>query len=102
MDVQARLYWRIINKVVKENDYYKDYTVLPYLFIVVNKETLTPLVWDYPDTEKTGTLYYGNNKEIECKDPFDIGEELNRYLKEQHRVPIGISTMDTNNIIEWL
>ena len=101
-DIQSRLYWRIINEVIKANEDYKDYKVLPYKFIVVNKETLTPLVWDFEDTEKMGTLYYGKNKEIECTYPFELGEELSRYLQEQHKVPIGISTYDSNSIIEWL
>jgi hypothetical protein len=38
------------------DDYFKDFDLLEYRFIVVNKETLTPLVWEFPLTKTYGTL----------------------------------------------
>lgn len=101
-DIQARLYWRIIKYNLSLHDEFKDYVLLPYKFIVVNKQTLTPLVWDYEDTEATGTLYYGKNKQIECKDPFELGRELSIYISSRPAVPCGIKINEGNSLTEWL
>lgn len=98
MHIQARLYWRLIRAAMDADDYFKDFTLLDYHFIVVNKKSLVPLVWKYPDTQKVGTLYYGKNKQIECPDPFEIGKELNAYLTARPSVPIGISINKPNDL----
>lgn len=100
--IQARLYYRIILANIEQHEEFKGYKLLPYEFIVVNKHTLTPLVWGYGDTARYGTLYYGKNKEYICPDPFVLGKDLYRYLEEKPDVPFGISTYDVNSIIEWL
>lgn len=100
--IQARLYWRIIKYNLSLHDGFKDYVLLPFKFIVVNKQTLTPLVWDYEDTEATGTLYYGKNKQIECKDPFELGRELSIYISSRPAVPCGIKINEGNSLTEWL
>ena len=99
---QARLYYRLLEAAVKEDDFYKDYTIANYKFIVVNRKTLTPLVWEYPDTKQYGTLYYGKNKQIEVRDPFDLGKELNDYLVNKPRVPNNINLVGENNLETWL
>lgn len=100
--IQARLYWRIIRACLDTDDEFKEYKLADYKFIVVNRKTLTPLVWEYEDTQKTGTLYYGKDKQIECKDPVDLGRQLHRYLGTHPAVPDGIETSVENNIVEWL
>lgn len=85
-----------------KDPYFREFTLLPYRFIVANRKTLTPLVWEYKDTEKSGTLYYGKNKQIELRDPFIIGEELDGYLKSESKVPNNIKVDDVNNIEYWL
>lgn len=100
--IQARLYWRIIKANIEKYDEFRGYKLLPYKFIVVNKVTLTPLVWDYTDTEERGTLYYGRNKQIECKDPFELGRELSFYLSSRPTVPNGIKVNEENSLTDWL
>ena len=100
--IQARLYWRIIQYNVINSEDFRDYKVLPYLFIVVNKTTLTPLVWKFEDTTAYGTLYYGKNKQIECKDPFDLGEDLSFYLSTRPAVPKEININNENSLVKWL
>lgn len=100
--IQARLYWRIILDNIQRYPEFEGYTVLPYKFIVVNKFTLTPLVWDFEDTCTYGTLYYGKNKQIECRDPFDIGKELYYYLTVHPNVPKEINVNGTNSLTRWL
>ena len=101
-DIQARLYWRIIRANMNKDPLFKDYKLADYTFIVVNKKTLTPLTWVFQDTQKTGTLVYGKNKQIELQDPCEIGEQLSIYLSSRPKVPNGIYVEFSNNITEWL
>lgn len=100
--IQARLYWRIIRDNMMRDPVFRDYKLLDYQFIVANRATLTPLVWRYEDTQKEGTLYYGKNKQIEVRDPFDIGKELHTYLSTESKMPMGIVDNDYNVLEEWL
>jgi hypothetical protein len=100
-DIQARLYWRIIRDNMDRDPLYKEYRLANYRFIVVNKKTLTPLVWNFEDTQKKGTLTYGKNK-VELNDPYDLGKELANYLSSRPAVPNGINLLKGNSITEWL
>ena len=101
-DIQARLYWRIIRHNLDKDEFYKDYTLSDYRFIVVNKRTVTPLVWIFYATQLNGTLIYGKDKQIELQDPFELGKELSFYLSSRPSVPTGIEPSGENDIIEWL
>ena len=103
--IQARLYWRIIRQNLDNHPVFKDYELMDYMFIVVNKDTLTPLVWGFKQTQVKGRLTTGRNAQITMEDPFTIGEELDYYLKNNPRVPKGISLVETNMLekeLAWL
>lgn len=93
---QSRLYWRIIKANLMNDPYFKDFTLENYRFIVVNKESLTPLVWEFPLTKMAGTLIDKEGKEY--RDPFEIGKELQGYLNCKPRVPVGIDIEGINAI----
>lgn len=97
--IQARLYWRILKANMSNDPYFKDFTLEDYRFIVVNKESLIPLVWEFPLTRAKGTLI--NNEGKEFRDPFEIGKELQSYLNFRPQVPKGIDK-DGINIIDCL
>lgn len=99
-DIQARLYWRIIRHNMDKDPIYKDYALDDYRFIVVNKKTLTPLVWLFEDTKAAGTLFYG--KDIKLEDPFELGSMLSNYLNNKPNVPVGIDSVNSNSITKWL
>ena len=101
-DIQARLYWSIIRQNMDKDEYFKDFKLLDYDFIVVNKRTLTPLVWNCPFTQAVGTLKFGKNDQIEMRSPFVIGEELSSYLTSRPKVPIGISEIGPNDLRKYL
>lgn len=100
--IQARLYWRIIRTNLNNDPYFKDFTLTDYRFIVVNKTTLTPLVWLFPQTTAVGTIVVGNNAPLKLRDPEVIGAELSHYLNERPTVPTGINLTGDNNITQWL
>ena len=97
--IQARLYWRIIRANMDKDSYFKDFKLENYRFIVVNKFTLTPLVWEFPLTQSVGTLIDDNGNEF--RDPFEIGKELRGYLDLRPPVPNGVSK-DGINVIKCL
>lgn len=100
--IQARLYWRIIRANMDKDELFKDYKLDDYRFIVVNKRTLTPLVWLFDNTVTFGELKYGSNGNIIFRDPFTIGKELSFYMKNSPKVPININLNGDNDIRYWL
>ena len=100
--LQARLYWRLIVANVKADPFFKDYKVLPYKFIVVNRKNCKPMVWDFPMTEASGQLEIitPSGYHIIWRDPYDIGKELKKYLDEHPEYPIG--TKESQDIVNWL
>jgi hypothetical protein len=97
--IQARLYWRIIEANLQVDPYFKDFSLEDYRFVVVNKESLTPLVWEFPLTKSLGTLVDEEGREY--RDPFIIGSELRAYLDCKPPVPNGIN-MEGVNLITCL
>ena len=101
-DIQARLYWAIIRQNMDKDEYFKDFKLLDYRFIVVNRRTLTPLVWECPFTQAVGEMRFGKNEQIIMRSPFVIGEELSSYITSRPKVPMGISETGPNDLREWL
>lgn len=97
--IQARLYWRVIRDNLDKDPYFKDFKLLDYRFIVVNRKTLTPLVWECEFTQQKGLIEFND---VELEDPEDIGKELHTYLTSSLSVPIGINLEGTNSLTEWL
>ncbi len=93
---QARLYWRLIRANLNHDPYFKDFELKDFKFIVINRKTLIPLIWEFPLTQTTGSLVDGSGNEY--RDPFVIGEELQSYLNLRPIVPNGISTYGPNTI----
>lgn len=102
MDIQARLYWRIIRWNLDQHPIFKDYKLEDYTFIVVNKNTLVPLTWLFRDTTKEGMLAYGRLAQVRFEDPFAIVRELHRYLTHKPQIPESIYTQVRNDIINWI
>ena len=100
--IQARLYWAIIRQNMDKDEYFKDFKLLDYDFIVVNRRILVPLVWTCPFTQAVGTLKFGKNDQIEMRSPFVIGEELSSYLTSRPKVPMGIEETKLNDLRKWL
>lgn len=100
-DIQARLYWRLIRQTLDRDDYFKDFKLADYKFIVVNNiNNPLPLVWKFEYTQQQGPITLKNN--VVLRDPEDIGKELYNYLQEKPLVPTGIKIKGVNSITEWL
>lgn len=97
---QARLYWRLIRKAMDKDDYYKDFKLDDFRFIVVNNnDNPNPLVWLFDKTQSQGEIKIGNTV---MRDPCTIGNELSNYLQFKPIVPSGIVVKGLNNISAWI
>ena len=98
-DIQARLYWRIIRKLMDQDDYFKDFKLLEFRFIVVNNiDNPIPLVWSFRQSMALGEITVGNRV---LRDPETIGKELRHYLDDGCIVPDDISMDKPNSIEHW-
>lgn len=93
---QARLYWRILKYNIMKDDYFKYFQLENFRFIVINRFSLTPLIWEFPWTKTRGTLVDAQGNEY--RDPFDLGKELQEYLNKRPKVPNGINLDSVNKI----
>ena len=102
--IQAQLYWYIIKQNLERDEYFKDFVLLDYRFIVICNKTRNPLVWIYSDTQATETLEYHNGQYV-CKNWRGIVTELDHYLRRPENavnVPLGIEIAGLNSITDWL
>ena len=100
--IQAKLYWRLIRQAMDNDKYFKDFSLSNYRFIVVNKNSLTPLVWEFEETQSTEDIVVGSKKQIIMRDPETIGKELYYYLNNDNKVPVGIECDKPNSLLVWL
>jgi hypothetical protein len=101
-DLQSKLYHKVIRRNLDMDDYFKDFKLLPYRFIVVNKKTLNPLVWEYDLTTSEINDALGKNNQIELRSPWVIGKELRYYLDNNSKVPNKINLTGTNDLRTWI
>jgi hypothetical protein len=99
---QSQLYWYIIRQNLDKDPYFKDFKLADYRFIVVCNRTRNPLVWEYYDTKRETDMVYGKDRQIKLRNWRRIVKDLNYYLSEVPKVPIGINVEGTNDIIHWL
>lgn len=99
--LQARLYSRILRTNLDKDDYFKDFTILNYRFIFCNKDSCSPLVWEFKETHSKGTLYYGRYKQIGFPDPEDLGKELYLFFSSGQK-PEEPLIADRNLLDSWI
>lgn len=96
--IQAQLYWYIIRQNLDADDYFKDFELEDYRFIVICNRTRNPRVWNWPYTKYEEDLVLGN---YTLKNWRNIVPELHHYLTSGATAPIGI-VEGCNDISKWL
>ena len=96
---QANLYAEIIRQNIEKDDYFKDFKIADYRFIVICNRTRQPLVWEWPYTKtevdfKIGDVSFPNWR--------GIVQKLDYYLREEPPVPEGILVESPNNIAKFI
>lgn len=96
--IQARLYWRIIRQCMDHDEFFKDFKLCDYRFIVINRNNLVPLVWEFNMSATPGLLVFGEHYDIKFVDPEILGEELNEYMTSEYRAPKDINFVEPNSL----
>lgn len=102
--IQAQLYVRNIKQTITKDDYFKDFKVADYTFIVVNRKTLKPLKWTFPFTHSECGWSYETPSGFKAKfrDPYVIGKELWTYLQFPANLPVDVKPDGDNDIVAFL
>lgn len=100
--IQAQLYAEIIRQNIENDEYFKDFTIAPYRFIVICNKTKCPLVWEYADTFATEDIVYGKNGQYVCRNWRNIVKDLHYYLTETPVVPKDINITIPNDLVKYL
>lgn len=105
-DIQGRIYTWILKEVISNDEYFKDFTIASYAFIVVNRRDPMPLVWEYKDNHTEGEIFMGrknpNYNHVILKDWKISVSELYLYLKGTYSLPLGIHFLQKNDILEFI
>lgn len=97
-DIESQTYVYCLKYNMLQDEYFKDFKVLNYRFVVVNKDTLTPLVWEFKNTFSDVDLVLGDNILTNWR---KIQAELTHYLNDSPKVPDGISMTEPNSIEDY-
>ena len=95
-DIQARLYTALISSIIANSEF-KEFTILPFQFIVVSKNTLNPCIWVYDKCFDKGNIVINTTTFVDWR---SILTELNGYESSNTTVPKGIK--DINILSEFI
>lgn len=96
--IQACMYWFIIRQNLDKDEYFKDFKLEDYRFIVVNKESKLPMVWEFNQTQSWGDIVLGDYKFRNWRVAL---KELNYYLQKTPLVPVNVSYTEENKIEDY-
>lgn len=98
-DLQASLYWSVLNDIIKEDSYFKDFELKPFRFICINKDNLKPLVWEDDTCSRLDTICYPA-KPLRLESAGSLLREVVENTGKEY--PVGIKEVGVNNIAEHL
>lgn len=98
-DLQASLYWSVLNDILKEDPYFKDFTLYPFRFICINKDNLKPLVWEDDTCDRLDTVCYPA-KPLRFESAGSLIREVVENTGKEY--PVNIKEVGVNNIAKHL
>lgn len=102
-DIQASLYTDVLRNVMQQDEDYKDYRILPYLFMDISRADKTPVTYEYDPqggSQMSGLCYAKCDKVYQYKGWEDLLEEILEYEKISAKVPSYITTSGPNDILD--
>ena len=96
---QANCYAELIRQNIEKDDYFKDFKIADYRFIVICNRTRQPLVWEWLYTKSLSDVKLGN---VTLPNWRGIVKKLDYYLKNRPSVPEGINTDKPNDIAQFI
>lgn len=62
--LQGTLYTQTLKALISKDEYFRDFTILPYWFIVINRYNQTPMIWEFEDTFWEGDFLDSKTGEV--------------------------------------
>lgn len=101
-DIQAKLYTYILQEVISQDEYFKDFRIVDYSFVVINKNNLSPLIFTldsiYCQTTEDIVGIDENSKETILKDWRVILDDL-IYYKQTSNLKYSREAVDSSGNI---
>lgn len=99
--IQAQLYTALLRDLVKDDPYYKDFTVDPFEFAVVSKADSSVLLWTYDEAPGSGTMTVQDKRgnAVVMRDYMTIAGEVSAHLAKSDGMPRGIDKNRSNDIL---
>lgn len=97
--IQSALYYELLKQNIANDEYFKDFKVADYRFIVICNRTRQPLVWEWPYTKTEIDFEINGVKFINWR---NVVKQLDYYLKNKPQTPEGIKVTEPNNIAEFI
>lgn len=100
-DIQASVYTDVLVKIMEEDDQYKEYTLLPYLFTDISRSDMVPVTYEYDprsESQKDG-LAFG---QYQYKNWKTLLMEIMDYEEANAKVPSYITVDGPNDLVTLL
>lgn len=104
-DIQAQLYTDVLQALIMKTPEYKDYFILPYLFMDISRVDKVPVTFEYDPrsfSQINGLSYEIDGKTYTYKNYRAILDEILDYEEQQAKVPSYISLNKPNDLISLL
>lgn len=103
-DLQAQTYVDVLQEVINDIPEYKDYLILPYLFVDVSRVDKVPVAFEYdPRSEsQINGLTLGTERQYTYKNWKQLLLEIIGYEETEAVVPSYITTVGPNNLLDIL
>lgn len=99
-DIQGELYTDVIKMIIAEDEQYRDYTVLPYLFTDISRTDKVPATYEIDLSN--GFSYTKGDKVYTYKGWKELLAEILVYEANEAKVPSYIKTDGPNDLISIL
>lgn len=99
-DIQGELYTEVIRMIIENDDDYRDYTILPYLFTDISRTDKVPVT--YQIDLSNGFSFTKGEKVYQYKGWKDLLAEILVYEANESKVPDYVTTAGPNDLIEIL
>ena len=85
MDIQAKLYTYILQECIKRDPYFSEFKIQHYQFIVINRRTIAPIVWEF----------YGNFGMV------DLNDETGKIYRDWRKILTDLNYYLTNPNLKY-
>ena len=97
--IQSSLYYELLKQNIEKDEYFKDFKIADYRFIVICNKTRQPLVWEWNKTKTDIDIAING---VNFPNWRGIVKKLDYYLKNRPNVPDNISIDKPNSLTDFI